>query len=109
MFRFRDACAAIGLTLTLAAPTAQAHEFLYTVELAGIAGSPGTGSATILLDLDLVTLDLDVSFSGLTSPSTSVFIHCCTAAAGAGDALRATALPAPVGFALGVLSGSFTP
>lgn len=105
MMRLSAALAAA--TLAWAAPAAHAHEFYYQVDLAGVAGSAANGSAQLLLDLDLVTLDLDANFTGLSGPSTSVHIHCCTAVPFAGDALRASAPAAPPGFTPGLLHGSF--
>ena len=41
--------------------------------------SLGTGFAMITLENDNNTLDVTVSFSGLTGPATMAHIHCCTA------------------------------
>jgi CHRD domain len=72
-------------------------------------GSPGTGSATILLDQAANTLTVHVTFSGLTSGTTASHIHCCL------DSLFqtgvnigvATTTPTFPGFPLGVTSGTY--
>jgi hypothetical protein len=93
---------------TLAAAPARAHEYLFEVQLADVAGGQGTGSASALLDLDLVTLDLDGSFTGLSGPATEIRIHCCTSAGGTGTAEAATAVANPAGFPVGAVSGPFS-
>jgi len=77
-------------------------------------GSPGTGTAIVILDPALHTLDVNVVFSGLfaTIPGTSnpsgttaSHIHCCIAPPG--NAGVATAVPTFPGFPLGVTSGTY--
>jgi CHRD domain/PEP-CTERM motif len=52
--------------------------------------TPATGSATVTLENDNITLDVDVTFSGLTGgPANAAHIHCCAAA----DANGPVALP----------------
>jgi hypothetical protein len=66
--------------------------------------SPGTGSVSAFHDLD-GTLNVQVTFSGLSSPVTSAHIHCCgTPATSAGVAIDL----GPVGFPTGVTSGIFS-
>ena len=60
-----------------------AHEFTYDVVLNGLSESPanasrGAGIGTVTLDLDIITMAVDLDFSGLTGVTTSLQIHCCT-------------------------------
>jgi hypothetical protein len=97
-----------ALVVALCATTpAVAHEEIYRVTLAGVAGAGATGSATITFDLDLVTLNVAGSFNALGGPSTGLAFHCCAATAGSGSAAAALAATTPPGFALGVSSGPF--
>jgi CHRD domain-containing protein/PEP-CTERM motif-containing protein len=68
--------------------------------------SPGTGLATVVLDAAAQTLQINTTFSGLTSNTTAAHIHCC-APLGT-NAGVATTVPAFPGFPLGVTSGSFS-
>jgi hypothetical protein len=68
--------------------------------------SPGTGLATIVLDPTAQTLQVNATFSGLTSNTVAAHIHCC-AAIGT-NAGVATTLPAFLGFPLGVTSGTYS-
>jgi hypothetical protein len=70
-------------------------------------GSTGTGFAEIIVDTTANTMDVIVSFSGLTGTSTASHIHCCTAVPGAGSAGVATTTPTFPGFPLGVIAGSY--
>jgi CHRD domain len=71
--------------------------------------SPGTGLATVTLDPDAHTLQLIVTFSGLTSPDMAAHIHCCLASPFAPSNVGvATTVPAFPGFPLGVVSGTYT-
>lgn len=67
-------------------------------------GSPGTGQAHLILDDVAMTLDLNMTFTGLLAPTTNAHIHCCaTPGANAGVIIPFV----PEGFPLGVTSGSF--
>ena len=85
---------------------ALAHEEIYQVTLAG-ATSPAAGSVLVTFDLDLVTLNVAGSFTGLGSASTGLAVHCCVATAGSGTSAAALAATTPSGFTFGVSSGSF--
>ena len=102
----RQTLSAILASMMLVA-SARAHEFYYDVVFSG-PGSPGTGTASVLLDLDLVTMAIDGSFSGLLGSTTGIVLHCCTVVAGTGSALAATAELTPSGFPLGVSSGNIS-
>lgn len=68
--------------------------------------SPGTGSATVVLDPTAQTIQVNATFSGLTSNDVAAHIHCC-APLGT-NAGVATTVPAFPGFPLGVTSGSYS-
>lgn len=70
--------------------------------------SPGIGTAVIVIDSMAHTLQVDVSFSGLTFGTSAAHIHCCTAAPGTGNVGVATVLPNFTGFPLGVMSGTYS-
>jgi hypothetical protein len=73
-------------------------------------GSPGTGTAVVVLDPAAQTLQLTISFANLTSNTTAAHIHCCLSTPF--DPLTnvgvATTVPAFAGFPLGVTSGNYT-
>jgi hypothetical protein len=62
---------------------------------------------TITLDMDLSTMRVQATFSGLAGTVTAAHIHCCTAAPGTGNAGVATMLPSFNGFPMGVSAGSY--
>jgi len=98
--------------LAAAALPAAAHELEYTAALNGPnesppQASPGTGFADVIIDLDLATMEVKVTFSGLLGNTTASHIHCCTAAPGTGTAGVATAVPTFPDFPLGVMSGTY--
>jgi hypothetical protein len=108
LFKFLSA----GAALALAAMPAMATISIYAVTLTGPSespanASPGIGIATVTIDDVALTMNLDVSFSGLTGTTTASHIHCCTSAPGAGTAGVATTTPYFVGFPIGVTSGSY--
>ncbi|MEP6811295.1 MAG: CHRD domain-containing protein, partial [Chthoniobacterales bacterium] len=69
--------------------------------------SPGTGFATLTLDMVNHTFQLMVNFSGLTGTVTASHIHAATALPGSGTAGVATQTPTFMNFPLGVTSGSY--
>lgn len=107
---------ALGLSaslLFLSVGTVQATVVTYSATLGGANedpanASPGTGQATVLIDDASNMMTVNVSFSGLTAPTTASHIHCCTALPFQGKAGVATALPTFPAFPLGVTSGSYT-
>jgi hypothetical protein len=101
------AAAAMFLSNTNAAPV------VYTANLDGPSespsnASPGTGFATVTLDLALHTLQIDVTFSGLTGTTTASHIHAPTASPFSGTAGIATQTPSFTGFPTGVTGGSYS-
>lgn len=97
--------------LMLPSSVANAVPITFTATLAGAnevppVASPGTGLATVILDPTAQTLQINVTFSGLTSNVTAAHIHCC-APLGT-NAGVATTVPAFPGFPTGVTSGTYT-
>lgn len=85
----------------------------YTITLSGPAESPpnvspGTGSGSVSIDTVAQTMQVNVTFSGLTGTTTASHIHCCTAVPGTGTAGVATQTPTFIGFPLGVTSGTYS-
>lgn len=98
------------LAFAVVASVAFAHEVVYFGVLSGANevpsnGSAGTGTAKVTMDLDLVTMRVEVQFSGLTGNTTASHIHFGTGP-GTNGAV-ATMLPSFTAFPLGVKSGSY--
>jgi hypothetical protein len=96
----------------LAASVATASPITFLAALDGPSesppsGSPGTGSAIVIIDPVAHTMSIHVTFSGLIGLTTAAHIHCCTAGPGAGTAGVATTVPTFPGFPLGVSSGTY--
>ena len=87
-----------GATITFTAALSGANENPVVV-------SPGTGLTTVSFDTLTQLLTIDLTFSGLTTPTVAAHIHCCISPPG--NAGVATTVPAFPGFPLGVTSGSF--
>ncbi len=66
-----------------------------------------TGTSTVIYDSVAHTLRVEVTFAGLTGPTTASHIHAATAVPGAGTVGVATTLPTFPGFPLGVTSGTY--
>lgn len=99
------------LTLALICCAASAQAQVFTTFLSGPNenppnASPGTGSATLTLDMVNHTFQLVVNFSGLTGTVTASHIHTPVTMPG-GTAGVATQTPSFTGFPLGVTSGSY--
>ena len=62
---------------------------------------------TAIFDFAAHTLDLHVTFSGLTSPTIAAHIHAPTLAPFSGKAGVATQVPFFIGFPIGVTSGTY--
>jgi hypothetical protein len=111
----------LALAAALILPiAAHADPITFIANLSGANENPpnaslGTGLATIVLDPAAQTLQVNVTFSGLTSNTTAAHIHCCQTMPGTNQNVGvATAVPTfPAidgfpGFPLGVTSGTFT-
>ena len=93
--------ALVGAVAALMLSTAAANATLiFQASLSGGAQVPpvistATGSATVTLENDNTTLDVDVTFSGLTGgQATAAHIHCCAPTTGTGPvALPFTGFP----------------
>jgi hypothetical protein len=84
----------------------------YTTTLSGAKevppnASPGTGTATVLINDVYNEMRLHVDFSGLVAPTTASHIHCCTADPLTGTAAVATTVPSFPMFPLGVTAGTY--
>ncbi len=104
--------AALATSALLAMVPAQAGIVTYAATLTGLAESPpvvtpGTGSATVIIDDQASTMRVLASFSGLIGNSTVAHIHCCTAVPLAGNVGVATVTPTFTGFPAGVTAGSY--
>src|SRR5258707_14050229 len=109
--KFTVTALAIAIALMLPVPAAYAIPTTFVGSLAGAnevppVPSPGTGFATVVLDPTAQTIQINATFSGLTSIDTAAHIHCC-APLGT-NAGVATTVPAFPGFPLGVTSGTYT-
>jgi hypothetical protein len=102
---------AVATALMLLVPAAYAIPVTFVGTLTGANEVPpvpssAMGLATVVLDAAAQTLQINATFSGLTSNTNAAHIHCC-APLGT-NAGVATTVPAFPGFPLGVTSGSFT-
>jgi hypothetical protein len=98
-----QAPAAHAIPMTFVANLTQANEVPPT-------GSPATGLATVILDPTAQTIQINATFSGLTSNDIMAHIHCCLASpflTGVNVGV-ATTVPAFLGFPLGVTSGTYS-
>ena len=100
------------VAILVAAQTSDAAPISYFANLNGPSesppnASPATGFAEVDFDSALNTMRVQVTFSGLTSPTTASHIHAVTAAPGTGTAGVATTTPFFTGFPIGVTSGSY--
>ena len=90
----------------LAVVPAGATIFTIPVSLDGAqAGTPstGTGSATLTLDDVALTLNVSLTYSGLTSPTNNAHIHCCSPPGVSSGVI----IPFVPPFVLGATSGTF--
>ncbi len=97
--------------LILQTPVAHAIPITFVANLSGAnevpaVVSPGTGLATVILDPTAQTLQVNATFSGLTSNTVAAHIHCCQPLGT--NAGVATTVPAFPGFPLGVTSGTYS-
>lgn len=71
-------------------PASHASPVTFTATLNGASESPpnaslGTGTATVIFDGTVFTVDVSVVFTNLTAPASAAHIHCCTVAPNAGN------------------------
>jgi len=106
---------AASALLLMMATGAQAYPMEFTASLSGANEVPavvsaGTGNASVFYDPTAHTLQVNVTFSGLTGTTTASHIHCCTALPFQTilpNAPVATQTPTFPGFPLGVTSGVY--
>jgi len=101
----------IAASLSLPTTSANADIITFSGNLTGAQefppnASPGTGLATVMIDDVTHTLQVDVSWAGLLSPTTVAHIHCCVPPGA--TAIPATGVPTFPGFPAGVTSGTFS-
>jgi hypothetical protein len=101
-----------GTALFALATHASATVMIFDAVLSGTSeipanASPGTGFAQVIVDDNLFTMNVSVTFSDLLSPTTASHIHCCIAS-GTGNVGVATQTPTFSGFPLGVTSGTYS-
>jgi hypothetical protein len=101
--------AAVALCLAALAAHASAAT-VFDATLVGTSetppnGSPATGTGVFTLSTDEATLEVMITFSGLTAPDSAAHIHCCAVPGiAAGVVLPFTGA---AGFPTGVTSGTF--
>lgn len=98
----------LAAALLIAVPAMNAAVLTIPVSLDGAqagTSSLGTGSATVTLDTIAANLGVDLTYSGLLTPTTNAHIHCC---APPGTSAGVIIPFIPAGFVTGATSGSFT-
>jgi len=103
------------ITVLFASYTAHAIPMTFVANLTGANEVPpvpttATGQAIVILDPTAQTLQVNATFSGLTSNSVAAHIHCCLPSpflSGVNVGV-ATTVPAFVGFPLGGTSGTYS-
>jgi hypothetical protein len=109
MIRLLSLFALIAL-LSLSPVPADAGPITYTAVLNGASEnpanlSPGTGTATVIVDDAADTMEVIIDFQNLVGLTTAAHIHCCVLSPG--SAIAATTVPTFPGFPAGVTSGSY--
>jgi hypothetical protein len=107
--------AVVSAFVLMMASGAQAYPMEFTATLLGANEVPpvvsaGTGNANVFYDPTAHTLQVNVTFSGLTGTTTVAHIHCCTALpfqTTLPNAGVATQTPTFPGFPAGVTSGVY--
>lgn len=96
-------------SMMLASTLLQAQILHFRTDLAPEApGATGSGVATIAYNQGTSSLQLEVSFSGLSGNTTVSHIHGPTTTAGTGTALVMTTTPSFSGFPAGVKFGTYS-
>lgn len=116
MIRHILACAGAVALLAAGIGPASANQLVYVGNLSGAQEaapntSPATGTATLTIDDQLLTMRVEFTFSGLQGTDTAAHLHCCTPAPNLSNAGVATVVPTFTGMLLGtnlgVTSGSY--
>jgi hypothetical protein len=100
----------LGILLLLGTSPGHAVPYTFTAILNGtsevpVNASTATGVATVILDDFFHTLDINMTFSGLTANATAAHIHCCVAPTA--NASVATTTPSFPGFPASI-SGAYS-
>ena len=111
--KLKQASCALALVVGLAvsvSSAAYAIPITFTTVLSGAnevpaVNTPGAGFAIVFLDPTANTLQVNVTFGGLTSGTTASHIHCCQPLGT--NAIVATTTPTFPGFPLGVTAESY--
>jgi MYXO-CTERM domain-containing protein len=100
---------AAAAALVLHVSPAFAHTITFFAPFLSEGGptATGTGSATVTFDVDILSMHVEVNWSGTSGTSSAAHIHCCTTSPGTGNAGVATQLPSFVSFPLGVTGGTY--
>src|SRR5437867_11421724 len=102
------------ITVSLGIRTAHAIPITFEAILTGAnevppVVSPATGQAIVVLDPTAQTIQINATFSGLTTPDVAAHIHCCLPSPFAPMNVGvATTVPSFPGFPLGVTAGTYT-
>src|SRR5262245_35343668 len=105
----------LALASVLILPVSASHADIITL-FANLTGaneipavpSMGTGQATVIVDTTALTMEVQITFSGLTSGTTAAHIHCCLASPLLNSNQPVgTTIPTFPNFPLGVTSGSY--
>jgi hypothetical protein len=102
---------ALSALLLLCPAMAGATTIFYTADLSPLFENPphptssATGFAIVTIDTIVQTMEVNVTFQGLSSGNTAAHIHCCIAPPG--NAGVATVTPTFTGFPSGAVSGTY--
>ncbi len=112
VLRFRLFLPVLVFGAFVVATPAAAAILSYTTTFSGAIesppnASPGTGTAQIDIDTNLLTMTVAANWSGLLGNTTVAHIHAPTAVAGTGTAGVATTTPTFPGFPAGVTAGVY--
>jgi hypothetical protein len=108
----RPCLLALAAVLILPMPASHADIITLSGNLTGAEEFPptpslGTGQATVILNTSLETMEVKVTFSGLTSGTTASHIHCCLPLRLRVASPVGTTIPTFPGFPLGVTADTY--
>lgn len=104
----------VATMLALATPAAHAVPVTFAVTLTSAqevppTASSATGSGTVIVDATANTLQVNLTFAGLTSGNTAAHIHCCLASPFlSANVMVATTTPTFTDFPTGATSGTYS-
>jgi len=101
--------AGIAALLAFGLRPAEAAPVTFTTVLGPeVPGATGSGTATVVIDIDTNELSITTDWSGLSGVTTVAHIHCCTAAPGVGTVGVAVTPGTLPDFPVGVTAGSYS-